>query len=71
MQTPMQELFDKLDFIFYSEVNKEKDWWDSFKVIHYENEKEQILKAYSDGYSDGVQQPNPNDNYYHETYKQN
>lgn len=36
-----------------------------------EKEKEQIIEAYSDGYSDGVQEPNPNDDYYNENYKQN
>lgn len=32
-------------------------------------EKEQIQDAYAQGYSDGVQEPNPNDDYYNETYK--
>lgn len=34
-----------------------------------EKEREQILNAYYDGYSDGVQSPNENDNYYNETFK--
>jgi len=36
-----------------------------------EKEKEQIVEAYSQGYGDGVQEPNPNDNYYNQTYNQN
>lgn len=35
-----------------------------------EKEKEQIEEAYSQGYGDGVQEPNPNDEYYKQTYKQ-
>ena len=38
---------------------------------HLEKEKEQIIDAYSQGYGDGVQEPNPNDEYYQETYNQN
>ena len=34
-----------------------------------EKEKYQIIYAYSEGYSDGVQEPNPNDNYYNERYQ--
>ena len=34
-----------------------------------QKEKEQIQDAYAQGYSDGVQEPNPNDDYYNETYK--
>lgn len=33
-------------------------------------EKEQIIDAYSEGYGDGVQEPNPNDKYYDQTYNQ-
>ena len=29
-----------------------------------EKEKEQIIEAYSCGYSDGVQEPNPHESYY-------
>ena len=36
-----------------------------------EKEKEQIKDAYSQGYGDGVQEPNPNDEYYNQTYNQN
>ena len=38
---------------------------------YLEKEKEQIIDAYSQGYGDGVQEPNPNDEYYQETYNQN
>lgn len=33
-----------------------------------EKEKQQIMVAYYEGYSDGVQQLNENDEYYYETY---
>jgi len=45
------------------------DWFiDNYKLL-LQIEKEQIIDAYAQGYSDGVQEPNPNDDYYNETYK--
>ena len=47
------------------------DWFiDNYEML-LEKEKEQIIDAYSEGYSDGVQEPNPNDEYYNQTYNQN
>ena len=68
MKTAMQELISELKRI------------DDYPMIRFvirtandllEKEKEQIIEAYSWGYSDGVQEPNPNDDYYNQTYNQN
>jgi hypothetical protein len=66
MKTAMQELIDEI-----------KEAVPYFKMDIYqpnfnkalEKEKYQIIYAYSEGYSDGVQEPNPNDNYYNERYQ--
>ena len=69
----MQELKDdiiiekKLGFITENSCNRILDYIDN---LYLEKEKEQIEEAYSQGYGDGVQEPNPNDEYYKQTYKQ-
>ena len=69
MKTAMQELFDEMISINWHLYSYE----DKIKIInvHLEKEKQQIIEAYSEGYSDGVQEPNPNDEYYDQTYNQN
>ena len=78
MKTAMQLLFEEFEAL--SKVSKDAkdertanliDFLCERKQVALEKEKEQIENAYSDGYSDGVQEPNPNDEYYNQTYNQN
>jgi len=66
----MQELIE------YIELNIDDNDFIKHEVLEQadnllEKEKEQIIDAYSQGYGDGVQEPNPNDDYYNQTYNQN
>jgi hypothetical protein len=70
MKTAMQELIE------YIELNIDDNDFIKHEVLEQadnllEKEKEQIIDAYSQGYGDGVQEPNPNDDYYNQTYNQN
>ena len=64
MKTAMKELTDYMKTYFHL-TDESLEMFD--KAL--EKEKEQIIEAYSWGYSDGVQEPNPNDDYYNQTYK--
>lgn len=67
MKTAMTELIEHIES---NEIVYNKDLILKLKEL-IEKEKEQIIEAYSWGYSDGVQEPNPNDDYYNQTYNQN
>ena len=64
----MQELIEA----WYSpdKIDNFDAWLGNNETRLLEKEKEQIEEAYSQGYGDGVQEPNPNDEYYKQTYKQ-
>ena len=78
MKTAMTELIERLDKT-EKQLDKENNLImssalyaaKSMALEYLEKEKEQIIDAYSQGYGDGVQEPNPNDEYYQETYNQN
>ena len=65
MKTAIQEWFDELraEYPYLANTLYKR----GFKK-YLEKEKEQIENAYSEGYSDGVQEPNPNEEYYNQTY---
>lgn len=65
MKTPMQELVEIMnkDQVSFTE------WFIDNYELFIKKEKDHIIDAYSQGYGDGVQEPNPNDNYYNETYR--
>lgn len=65
MKTAMQELIEHIES---NEIVYNKDLILKLKEL-LKKEKEQIIEAYSQGYGDGVQEPNPNDDYYNQTYK--
>ena len=68
----MQELIEKIELL--KKLNGVTNIIDLINIVaqtQLEKEKEQIENAYSIGYGDGVQEPNPNDNYYEQTYNQN
>ena len=73
----MQELIEKVEHAISYNVEgglvEKYTWTELFNDMELalEKEKEQIIDAYSQGYSDGVQEPNPNDEYYNQTYNQN
>ena len=67
MKTAMQELIEHIES---NEIVYNKALILKLKEL-LKKEKEQIIEAYSWGYSDGVQEPNPNDDYYNQTYNQN
>ena len=68
MKTAMTEWFDELKANYPYMAN---EIFDKGFNKYLEKEKEQIIDAYSQGYGDGVQEPNPNDDYYNQTYNQN
>ncbi len=68
MKTTMTEFLEWLENS--SAVKNDILNWELVKENALEKEKEQIMDAYADGYSDGVQEPNPNDEYYEQTYNQ-
>ena len=67
MKTAIQELLENLQKQFNEQTHPIR----IDATYFLEKEKEQIIDAYSEGYSDGVQEPNPNDEYYNQTYNQN
>ena len=68
MKTAMQLALARIEMLY---IEKDSIHWGMFKNDCMEKEKEQIIEAYSKGYGDGVQEPNPNDEYYNQTYNQN
>jgi len=68
MKTALTEWFDELKANYPYMAN---EIFDKGFNKYLEKEKEQIIDAYSQGYGDGVQEPNPNDDYYNQTYNQN
>jgi hypothetical protein len=77
MKTAMQELIEWLDVAIEElKGNDSTDFAEGLVAARVkankslEKEKEQIIDAYSQGYGDGVQEPNPNDEYYNQTYNQ-
>lgn len=62
----MQEVLDKIQFMFHKEVMEEKEWWERFKQKYLEKEKEQITKAYCDGFDELL--PFHENDYYNQTY---
>ena len=82
MKTAMQEVLDKIQFIFHKEVMDEKEWWAEFKQKYLEKEKEQIMNAYCDGAKGGANgtkgqhefgwvSRHTRNKYYNQTYNQN
>jgi len=76
MKTAMQELIDYMKEYNMILVKEGIEPNPSVQMLQHkakkllEKEKEQIEVAYSQGYGDGVQEPNPNDDYYNQTYNQ-
>ena len=62
--------FDKKLHLGMGDIFLTQGHIDELEEKYIEKEKEQIEEAYSQGYGDGVQEPNPNDEYYKQTYKQ-
>ena len=70
MKTALEEALYHLE-LHVSSGFSALEFIETCKEVYLEKEKEQIIEAYSQGYGDGVQEPNPNDEYYNQTYNQN
>ena len=67
----MQELIEDITIeknLGYITENAANRILDYINNLYLKQEQEQINEAYSQGYGDGVQEPNPNDEYYNQTY---
>jgi hypothetical protein len=79
MKTAVDELIDKIELQIELQKEKEKverkfvnvNIWGLYEFVIFDmlkKEKKQIIEAYLQGYRDGVQLPNPNNDYYNQTY---
>lgn len=78
MKTAVDELIDKIELQIELQMEEEKverkfvkGIWGLYEFVIFDmlkKEKEQIMEAYLQGYRDGVQLPNPNNDYYKQTY---
>ena len=67
--TAMQELFERLEYNFDSEIKKQKDWWVVFKARYIESEKQQLVNTYWDAYKEGqVSSDVTAEEYYNQKY---